>query len=62
MKRVVAMRKPVGLSLYFSYGDKRLLIECIRMGSKAVGLANVVGIKRILLVRARNVTYIVLGA
>jgi hypothetical protein len=61
MKWVIVMRNPVGLSLYLSYGDKRLLIECIRRVSKAVGLGNVVGITRTLLVCIRTVTYIVLG-
>ena len=62
MKRIVVLRNPVGLSLYFSYGDKRLLIECIRRGSKAVGLANVVGNTKTLLVCVRTVTYIVLSS
>jgi len=57
MKWVVVIRNPLGLSQYFSYGDKRLLIECIRRGSKAVGLANFVGITRTLLVCVRTVRY-----
>ena len=61
MKWVIVMRNPVGLSLYLSYGDKRLLIECIRRVSKAVGLANIVAITRTLLICVRNVMYIVLG-
>ena len=57
MKWAVVMRNPLGLSLYFSYGDKGVLIECIRRRSKAVGLANFVGITRTLLVCVRTVTY-----
>jgi hypothetical protein len=60
MKLVVLMLIPFGLSLYFSYGDKRLLIECIRRGSKAVGTANFVGFTRTLLVCVRTVMYNVL--
>ena len=50
MNLVLLIRNPFGLYLYFSYGDKLLLIECIRMRSNAVSLANFVGNTRKLLV------------